>query len=71
MCFSIMKLRCIGERFSKNAIKTYMSGIWNDAGTYTAEQAADNILTRLEEYKDTLREKPVYLEADTGKELPW
>lgn len=52
-------------------VKTYMSGNWNDAGTYTAEQAAANILNRIEEYKDTLREKPVYLEVDTGKELPW
>jgi NAD(P)-dependent dehydrogenase (short-subunit alcohol dehydrogenase family) len=52
-------------------VKTYMSGNWNDAGTYTAEQAAANILNRIEENKDTLREKPVYLEADTGKELPW
>ncbi|MDQ0914441.1 hypothetical protein [Paenibacillus sp. V4I5] len=48
-----------------------MSGTWNDAGTYTAEQAAANILKRMKEYKDTLREMPVYLEADTGKELPW
>ncbi|NRF94261.1 SDR family NAD(P)-dependent oxidoreductase [Paenibacillus frigoriresistens] len=52
-------------------VKTFMSGTWNEAGTYTAEQAAANILKRIEEYKDTLREKPVYLEADTGKELPW
>jgi NAD(P)-dependent dehydrogenase (short-subunit alcohol dehydrogenase family) len=52
-------------------VKTYMSGTWNAAGTYTPEEAAANILKRIEEHKDEVREKPIYIEADTGKELPW
>jgi NAD(P)-dependent dehydrogenase (short-subunit alcohol dehydrogenase family) len=52
-------------------VKTYMSGTWNAAGTYTSEEASVNILKRIEEYKDEVREKPIYIEADTGKELPW
>ncbi|SDM86404.1 NAD(P)-dependent dehydrogenase, short-chain alcohol dehydrogenase family [Paenibacillus sp. yr247] len=52
-------------------VKSYMSGTWNSAGTYTSEEAAENILKRIEEFKYKVHEKPIYIEADTGKELPW
>ncbi|NHN31901.1 SDR family NAD(P)-dependent oxidoreductase [Paenibacillus agricola] len=52
-------------------VKTYMHGTWSDAGTYTPEEAAAHILQRIEECKDEIRERPIYIEADTGHELPW
>jgi len=52
-------------------VKTFMHGEWSDAGTYTPEQAAANILRRIEERKDEIRDRPIYIEADTGNELPW
>jgi NAD(P)-dependent dehydrogenase (short-subunit alcohol dehydrogenase family) len=52
-------------------VKTFMSGTWNDAGTYTPQEAGANILSRIDEYKDEIRSQPMYIEADTGKELPW
>ncbi|MDD9268763.1 SDR family NAD(P)-dependent oxidoreductase [Paenibacillus sp. GCM10023248] len=52
-------------------VKSYMSGEWNPAGTYTAEEAAAHIVSRIEEHGDQLRELPLYIEADTGNELPW
>jgi NAD(P)-dependent dehydrogenase (short-subunit alcohol dehydrogenase family) len=68
------KIRKDGGRvilFHPGWVKTYMSGTWNDAGTYTPEEAAANILRRIEERKDEIREQPIYIEADTGNELPW
>lgn len=52
-------------------VKTFMSGTWNDAGTHTPQEAAAHILRRIEERRGELRERPLYLEADTGNELPW
>ncbi|MCR8630085.1 SDR family NAD(P)-dependent oxidoreductase [Paenibacillus radicis (ex Xue et al. 2023)] len=52
-------------------VKTFMQGTWNDQGTYTPEEAASNIVKRIDEFKDQIRELPIYIEADTGKELPW
>lgn len=52
-------------------VKTFMSGTWNEAGTYTAQEAAANILKRIWEHMDEIRDKPIYMEADSGKELPW
>ncbi|MGQ7886438.1 SDR family NAD(P)-dependent oxidoreductase [Paenibacillus sp. WC2504] len=52
-------------------VKSFMSGEWNPAGTYTSEEAAANILNRIEEHKDKLTALPLYIEADSGKELPW
>ncbi|WP_199621873.1 SDR family NAD(P)-dependent oxidoreductase [Paenibacillus alkalitolerans] len=52
-------------------VKSYMRGTFDAAATYTPEEAAANIMRRIEEYKDEIREKPVYIEADTGKELTW
>lgn len=52
-------------------VKSYMNGSWNEAGTYTPEEAAANIMRSIEEHKDIVRDKPVYIEADTGNELPW
>jgi NAD(P)-dependent dehydrogenase (short-subunit alcohol dehydrogenase family) len=68
------KIRHAGGRvilFHPGWVKTYMSGTWNDAGKHTPEEAAVNILNRLETIKDEVREQPIYIEADTGKELPW
>jgi NAD(P)-dependent dehydrogenase (short-subunit alcohol dehydrogenase family) len=52
-------------------VKSFMSGEWNPAGTFSSEEAAANILNRIEEHKDKLMELPLYIEADSGKELPW
>ncbi|MFC4811387.1 SDR family NAD(P)-dependent oxidoreductase [Paenibacillus sp. GCM10023250] len=52
-------------------VKTSMSGTWNDAGTYTPREAAAQLLARIAERGGELRELPLYLEADTGRELPW
>ncbi|MCZ8520851.1 MULTISPECIES: SDR family NAD(P)-dependent oxidoreductase [Paenibacillus] len=52
-------------------VKTYMSGGWNDEGTYTPQEAAENILRRIDERGGDIREQPIYVEADTGRELPW
>ncbi|MBP1961548.1 SDR family NAD(P)-dependent oxidoreductase [Paenibacillus aceris] len=52
-------------------VKSYMSGEWNPAGTFTSEEAAMNILNRIEEHKDRLLELPLYIGADNGNELPW
>ncbi|AEI40953.1 SDR family NAD(P)-dependent oxidoreductase [Paenibacillus mucilaginosus] len=57
--------------FHPGWVKTYMSGTWNDAGTYTPQEAAENILRRIDEYGSEIREQPIYIEADTGRELPW
>jgi len=68
------KIRKEGGRvilFHPGWVKTWLSGEWNDNGTYTPEEAASNILKRLAERRNELREQPIYLEADTGKELPW
>lgn len=52
-------------------VKTWMSGIWNPAGTYTPEEAAAFILRRIEERGGEIRDRPIFLEADTGNELSW
>jgi NAD(P)-dependent dehydrogenase (short-subunit alcohol dehydrogenase family) len=52
-------------------VKTYMSGTWNEAGTYTPEEASANILNQIEQRKSEIRELPLFIEADSGKELPW
>ncbi|MBM7565061.1 SDR family NAD(P)-dependent oxidoreductase [Paenibacillus sacheonensis] len=52
-------------------VKTSMSGSWNDAGTFTPQEAAANLLNRIEERRHELRDLPLYIEADTGSELPW
>ncbi|QHW32954.1 SDR family NAD(P)-dependent oxidoreductase [Paenibacillus rhizovicinus] len=52
-------------------VKTSMSGTWNDSGTHTPQQSAAFILGRIEERRSELHDRPLYLEADTGNELPW
>jgi len=52
-------------------VKTFMSGEWNDAGKNTPEESAANILKTIEARKDEIGKQPLYLEADTGKLLPW
>jgi NAD(P)-dependent dehydrogenase (short-subunit alcohol dehydrogenase family) len=52
-------------------VKTWMSGIWNPAGTYTPEESARFILRRIEERGDEIRDRPLFIAADTGNELPW
>ncbi|HZG85371.1 SDR family NAD(P)-dependent oxidoreductase [Paenibacillus sp.] len=68
------KIRKEGGRvmlFHPGWVKTWMFGAWNDAGTYTPEEAAANVLRRIEEHGDDIRDQPIYMEADTGNELPW
>lgn len=52
-------------------VKTYLSGTWDDRGTHTPEEAAANVLGAIRERGGEIRQLPVYVEADTGKELPW
>ncbi|WP_240415929.1 SDR family NAD(P)-dependent oxidoreductase [Paenibacillus periandrae] len=52
-------------------VKTFMHGAWSDKGRHTPEEAAVHIRNRIEALKDIQREQPIYVEADTGKELPW
>jgi NAD(P)-dependent dehydrogenase (short-subunit alcohol dehydrogenase family) len=52
-------------------VKTFMHGAWSDKGTHTPEEAAVHIWNRIEALKDLQREQPIYVEADTGEELPW
>jgi len=52
-------------------VKTYLSGEWDDRGTYTPEEAAVKILKAIWERGGELRDQPIYIEADTGRELPW
>ena len=52
-------------------VKTRMSGVWNDAGTYTPEEAAANIMKRIDEFGEEIQPLPMYVEADTGNVLPW
>ncbi|NBD24502.1 SDR family NAD(P)-dependent oxidoreductase [Paenibacillus glycinis] len=52
-------------------VKTFMGGSWNDAGTHTPEEAAAHILRLIEARGGELHDSPLYLEADTGNELPW
>jgi NAD(P)-dependent dehydrogenase (short-subunit alcohol dehydrogenase family) len=52
-------------------VKSYMNGSWNDEGTYTPEEASANILKQIEQRKSEIRELPLFIEADSGKELPW
>jgi NAD(P)-dependent dehydrogenase (short-subunit alcohol dehydrogenase family) len=52
-------------------VKTSMSGTWNDAGTYTPEEAAVNILKRITECRDEIGEQPIFIDAGTGKTRPW
>jgi NAD(P)-dependent dehydrogenase (short-subunit alcohol dehydrogenase family) len=52
-------------------VKSYMNGSWNDEGTYTPEEASASILKQIEQSKSEIRELPLFIEADSGKELPW
>lgn len=52
-------------------VKTALSGTWNDEGTYTPEQSAAMIWKTIQTRGEALHEKPLYLEVDTGKLLPW
>ncbi|SFK82728.1 NAD(P)-dependent dehydrogenase, short-chain alcohol dehydrogenase family [Paenibacillus sp. 1_12] len=52
-------------------VKTFMHGAWSDKGKYTPEEAAVHIWNRIEALKDHQRDQPIYVEADTGEELPW
>lgn len=52
-------------------VKNFMSGEWDDRGPHTPEEAAANVLRTIRERGGEIRDLPVYVEADTGKELPW
>jgi NAD(P)-dependent dehydrogenase (short-subunit alcohol dehydrogenase family) len=57
--------------FHPGWVQSMMSGTFTAEAPYTPEQASANILRRIEEHKDEIREQPIYIEADTGKPLPW
>jgi hypothetical protein len=48
-----------------------MSGTFTAEATYTPEESAANIVRRIDERGHELHELPLYLEADTGRALPW
>jgi NAD(P)-dependent dehydrogenase (short-subunit alcohol dehydrogenase family) len=52
-------------------VKTFLRGEWDDRGTYTPEEAAAYILKTIRERGGELHDQPLYLEADTGRALPW
>lgn len=52
-------------------VKTYLSGVWDDAGKYTPSESAEHIVRTIEARGREVGEHPLYLEADTGKPLPW
>ncbi|WP_028562808.1 SDR family NAD(P)-dependent oxidoreductase [Paenibacillus pinihumi] len=52
-------------------VQSSMSGKWDNGGIYSPEEAAANLLDKIAAHKDDIRELPLYIEADTGKELPW
>jgi NAD(P)-dependent dehydrogenase (short-subunit alcohol dehydrogenase family) len=52
-------------------VKSLMSGTWTEEATHTPEEAAANLLSRIEERGQEIHEQPLYFEADTGKALPW
>ncbi|MBJ6362755.1 SDR family NAD(P)-dependent oxidoreductase [Paenibacillus sp. GCM10012307] len=52
-------------------VKSFMRGKWDNGGIYSPEEAASNLLNQIAQHKDEIRDLPLYIEADTGKELPW
>jgi NAD(P)-dependent dehydrogenase (short-subunit alcohol dehydrogenase family) len=57
--------------FHPGWVKSYMSGVYTDEATFTPGEAAGNILRLIAEHRDHIGERPLYLEADTGKIKPW
>lgn len=52
-------------------VKSMLSGVWTEEAPYTPEAAAANILGTIEARGGELHSQPLYLEADTGRALPW
>lgn len=52
-------------------VKTYLSGEWDDRGTLAPEQSAAHIVQTIRRLGGECGEMPIYVEADTGKPLPW
>jgi len=52
-------------------VKSWLSGVYTEEATYTPEEAAANIARTIDERGGELHERPLYLEADTGRALPW
>jgi len=52
-------------------VKTFLSGEWDDRGPLTPDEAAVCILKTIRERGGEVHRQPLYLEADTGRELPW
>ncbi|OCT16256.1 short-chain dehydrogenase [Paenibacillus pectinilyticus] len=52
-------------------VKTAMSGTWSDEGRYTPEKAAANIVHQIHILQGEIREQPIYIAVDSGKELAW
>jgi NAD(P)-dependent dehydrogenase (short-subunit alcohol dehydrogenase family) len=52
-------------------VKSYMGGEYTEQATYTPDEAAVNILRTITERGAEIGEKPLYLAADTGEQLPW
>lgn len=52
-------------------VKTALSGEWNDEGTHKPEASAAYILQTIRQHGAACDTLPLYVEADTGKMLPW
>ncbi|MCI3922385.1 SDR family NAD(P)-dependent oxidoreductase [Paenibacillus sp. TRM 82003] len=52
-------------------VKSMLSGVWTEEAPYTPEQAANHILSIIEARGGESHPQPLYLEADTGRALPW
>jgi NAD(P)-dependent dehydrogenase (short-subunit alcohol dehydrogenase family) len=52
-------------------VKSWLSGTYTEEATYTPEEAAANIARTIGERGGELHERPLYVEADTGRALPW
>ncbi|TLS50890.1 SDR family NAD(P)-dependent oxidoreductase [Paenibacillus antri] len=57
--------------FHPGWVKSMMSGTFTAEATYTPEESAANIVRRIDERGHEIHELPLYLEADTGRTLPW
>ncbi|HZG57790.1 SDR family NAD(P)-dependent oxidoreductase [Paenibacillus sp.] len=57
--------------FHPGWVQSMITGVFSSEAMYTPEQAAAHILRRIEERGQEIHEQPLYLEADTGRLLPW
>ncbi|MEC0229446.1 SDR family NAD(P)-dependent oxidoreductase [Paenibacillus alba] len=52
-------------------VQSYMSGTLDTSARFTADEAAAHIVNRIESCKHVILDKPLYVEAHSGNEIPW